>query len=174
VALIILFLPNLPALVSTKRKTKTKLKNPIKGILRCREFMAERRMSDALTPTLVVTVTVYGEVPSAGKLTDEGLIEQVAPEGAPPQERLTLPEKPSVLVALRPKVALPPGLTVIGAAVPREKSPAFPLIGTEKDVVFGMFVFSVSIPMTWPSLVGLNVTLIWQLPPAAMVLQLFV
>ena len=135
--------------------------------------MAEGNLNE-LSLAAVVTVTEYGDVPSADKWTDEGSTEQVKPEGTPLQARLTLPEKPPLLVALRLYVALPPGLTVAGAAVPREKSPALPLIGTIKGVVFGTLVLSVSVPTTDPSLVGLNVTLIWQLPLTAIVLQLFV
>jgi hypothetical protein len=56
-------------------------------------------------------------------------------------------------------VAAFPALTVIGDAVPNEKSLALPLTGIMNPEL-GRFVLTVSIPVTVPPLVGLKVTLI--------------
>jgi hypothetical protein len=96
---------------------------------------------------------------------------QVVPAGPPPQERPILPEKPSMPVALKLYFADWPALTVTEAAEPKEKSDAVPLSGTVKSAWFGTLVFTLRPPAVAPPAVGVNVTLAWQFPPAAIVVH---
>jgi hypothetical protein len=84
----------------TNSTTESKPMKAIKGAFPGCTFAAEGQTCDALAFVLVFTVTVYGEVPSASKSTNEGLIVQVTPEVAPLHPRVTLPEKLPLLVAL--------------------------------------------------------------------------
>lgn len=79
------------------------------------------------------------------------------PDGAPLQESARLPVKPKLLVALKLYVAFCPGLIVTEAALPSEKSRAFPLTGMMSPEL-GRFVLTVNIPVTAPPLDGLKVT----------------
>ena len=98
---------------------------------------------------------------------------QLVVAGTPLQERLMLPEKPSLADALKLYVAVCPALIVWDAAEPKEKSKAFPLSGTEKTAWLGTFVLRFRLPAVAPPAVGVNVTLIWQVPPTAIVVHPF-
>jgi hypothetical protein len=65
-----MFIPNLLPFFSTRSTVSTKPMNAIKETFRPCMPLSEGGMDDALTPAPVVTVTVYGEVPSAGKSID--------------------------------------------------------------------------------------------------------
>lgn len=122
---------------------------------------------------VVVTVTEYGDAAPTATTRGEGFAAQVAPVGVPLHERATLPEKPPTLVALRLYVAVWPALIVAEAAEPKEKSPAFPLSGTMRAVVFGTLVVRLRVPSVAPDAVGVNVTVVWHFPPTAIVVHPF-
>ena len=93
--------------------------------------------------------------------------------GVMPQLRFTVPLNPDTGVSERLKVALCPGLIVCELGDPdvgpmlKSDVPPVPDKGTVCGLPGALSVM-LSAPLSVPVVVGVNVTEIWQIPPAAM------
>lgn len=122
---------------------------------------------------MVVTVTVMVSGPAPLGVTSEGLTVQAASEGAPVHAKLIVWVRPPSPSRLSEYVAVRPGVTVALEEDPdasaRLKSCPVPAKPTVCGLP-GASSIMVSVPSRAPPAVGLNVTLIEQLAPAATLL----
>src|SRR6202171_938894 len=114
------------------------------------------------------TCAVCAVFPSAAA-TDAGVTAQVQRLGAPVQANATVPVNPPTGVMVTLKGSVLPAVTfctVVGAVNPKSGGVVVPV----SDTVCGLPValsMMVKVPMRVPAIVGVNVTLIMQLAPAA-------
>ena len=134
----------------------------------------ERGALSEAAVVVILTVRVVGELPTVAGF---GETVQVASEGAPVQEKLTLWLNPPSPPALKAYVAVCPGETVCDdeepEAIATVKSWPVPVRFTVcvLPVVPLLLSVTVRVPEREPPSVGVNVTLIVQEPPAATLLS---